>query len=55
MRTNVICPHCGRTIAKTAFAGRLVYTLDGDILLWCTRCKAEIPFRYEKREANPHN
>ena len=53
MRRDVLCPHCGKRLARTNFDAELHYTLDGYVLLWCKNCKAEIPFRVRKPNTSP--
>jgi hypothetical protein len=44
MQKDVLCPKCGKRLARARNGVTLEPMPRGSILLWCKGCRAEVPF-----------
>ena len=54
MRRDVRCPVCGKVLCRAKESAGLAHDPDGELILYCRGCRAEIPFRYVKLAQKPN-
>lgn len=53
MQKDVLCPKCGKRLARARNGVTLEPMPRGSILLWCKGCRAEVPFEaHEPQKTN---